>query len=140
MRFLLLIMLATLTACSVDRWEGITFPSDQQFARMAFKRLSNHGDMEAVLVDGQRFEDWRFYVASTTDNVIDNEPDTVVIGLEDGSGIDYRVQLADGAPLAARISVGTMGRASGQVTGVERDLSEGVIKADLALDSWRTAE
>ena len=135
----LVVTVGLLFACTDDWWAGVTFPPDQQIARMAYKRLNKHGDLNPVLEDGQPFENWEFSVAGTSPATTGGEDQNLIWRLEDGSGIEY---LWERVPTDALEGIGVDERltGTGEVVKVERDLLAGRITATVRLTSWNARD
>ncbi|NJC24613.1 hypothetical protein [Neolewinella antarctica] len=135
-RTLLLLLTVVMLSCSGSGYDEGGFPEDQIGANMAFKRMSLHGRMEPVLEDGFAFTGWQFYVASTTQSVVGNDPALVTVTLEDDSGIQYYVTVPSGDELAYDLEIGTYGFGTGTIGNVKRDLPAGEVVAEILLTEW----
>lgn len=135
MRILLLLLLLGLVSCGDADFDQEKFPDEQVSTQLAYKRLAKHGRMEPVLEEGKVFADWQFRVIAAP--AMETES-TVLLYLDDGSGITYRV--VQTPPATPTLAVGTLGLGTGTVTRVIRDLLAGEIVADLHLTAWQTQE
>ena len=131
MRYLLLLPLFLLFSCTPSI-EDAPFPADQQTVRFAFKRMSKHGQIEPVLLEGQRFSNWYFEVIAGDG--------AQVQALGDGSGIDYQVQEVTITGSNASFEVGHQVQASGEVVIVKREYPKGTISATLKLTDLTAAD
>ena len=130
MRYLLLISLLFLFACTPTIDEA-PFPQDQQAVRYSFKRMSEHGQIEPVLVEGQMIDKWYFEVLAGDGARVQR--------LGDGSGIDYQLNEHSTLISGTAFLKGQLVRASGEVLVVRRDYPSGTISATLKLSSITAA-
>ncbi|OAV45657.1 hypothetical protein A3850_014650 [Lewinella sp. 4G2] len=120
-------------ACTSSPFDDAAFPEDQRLAKLAFKRMSEHGRMEPVLEEGSVFKDWQFEVTPTTSKVATHTTEKSPVVLADGSGITYSAMF----PNSIFTGDQAVGFATGTVTKVERDLAAGTIRAELEITTWR---
>ena len=131
MRYILFFPLALLFACTPTIDEA-PFPQDQQAVRYAFKRMSEHGQIEPVLMDGRQIKDWYFEVLAGDGAQVQR--------LGDGSGIDYQLDELSAVKVTAIFREGDLLKASGEVSLVKRNYPEGSIIAILNLTSLTSAD
>lgn len=130
--------LLLLSACGGSNFEEASIPEDQLNTEFSFRRLANHGELEAVVEIGQLIKDWQFYVGANSKVSVLGSPETIEYRLSDRSGIAYTVssESTDQAILE-KLEMGTYGYATGSFVAVERDLAEGKIYATIRLESWK---
>ena len=126
-----------LCSCAGNNFDEATIPTDQLSAELAFRRVADHGGMEAVLEENQEFTGWQFHISSkSTTSILGGEP-VLNFYLKDRAGIEYTVSSSSTAKeVTATMDMG-YGYADGRVLSVERDLAAGEIRAEVRLDSWR---
>lgn len=135
--FFLFILLLLFTGCAGNNFDEATIPTDQLAAEMAFKRVADHGGMEAVLEESTTFKDWQFHNGSKSKTSISGRESVRIFHLKDRSGIKYVVKSGStSASVLDQIDFG-YGYASGEILTVKRDLAAGEFEAELKLTSWR---
>ncbi len=126
-----------LVSCAGNNFDEATIPTDQLNTELAFKRVADHGGMEAVLEENQEFTDWQFHIASKSKTSLAGGKPVYVFHLNDRSGVEYKISSASTpASIIDQLDLG-YGYASGKVLSVERDLVAGEFNAELSLNSWR---
>lgn len=137
-RFSILLLFAlVLTACAGNNFDEATIPPDQLTTELAFKRVADHGGMEAVLEVDQEFNDWQFHIGPKSKTSIMGSAPVYTFHLKDRSGIEYIVKSpTTPAAVIDQMDLG-YGYASGKVLTVDRDLAAGEFEVELLLSSWR---